>query len=115
MATAPLNLSPTGPTIHEAERAPGPSGAVEWREELTLQEAIERRRQGLDIVVRGSNQGQNRSKAREIEIGVGTPVTEDQPHAKAGPLALPHFHQVSRNPEGHTFYELGNRKAKRKR
>src|SRR5690349_20918250 len=115
MATVTPSPTPAAPTIHEAERAPGPSGAVEWGRDLTLEEAIERRHQGLDIVVRGPNQGQNRQKAREVESAVGTPVTEDQPHAKAGPLALPHFHQVSRDPEGHSFYELGNRKAKRKK
>lgn len=106
--------SATEPTVHRAERASGPDGAVEWWDELTLEEAVEERKKGLDVVVRGSKQRSNRSKAREIESGVGTPVTEDAPHAKAGRMALPHFHQTSRSPEGHTFYEGQGRWARRK-
>jgi len=94
---------------------PRPSGAVEWGPELTPAEAVQRRKAGLDVVVRGPNQGKNRLRAQEIETAVGTPITHDVPHAKAAPLALPHFHQVSRDPEGHSFYELGNRKVRRKR
>lgn len=114
-APTPSPPSSSEPAIHEAGPASGPSGAVEWGPELTPEEAIRRRKAGLDIVVRGPNQGKNRQRAREIETAVGVPITEDSPHARAGPLALPHFHQVSRDPQGHSFYELGNRKAKRKR
>ena len=119
MATVPASVPPNPagdePTIHEAERASGPSGAVEGGPALTVAEAVQRRKDGSDIVVRGPNQGKNRQRAQEIETAVGTPITHDVPHARAGPLALPHFHQVSRDPDGHSFYELGNRKAKRKR
>ena len=103
------------PTIHEAERASGPSGAVEWGSELGETAAVERRKKGLDIVVRGENRKRNRARARQIETAVGTPITEDAAHARAGPLALPHFHQTSRDPDGHTFYETAGVKARRKR
>ena|SRR5579859_750958 len=103
------------PTVHRAERASGPDGAVEWWDELTVEEAIEERKKGLDIVVRGPEQGSNRNKAREIETGVGTPITEDAPHPKAGRMALPHFHQTSRSPDGHSFYEGCGRWARKKK
>jgi hypothetical protein len=35
------------------------------------------------------------------------------PHKRAGPMALPHFHQQNRSPDGHTFYETDKRKAKK--
>jgi hypothetical protein len=115
MTTPPRQPAEVEPTIHEAERASGPSGAVEWGPELTVEEAIQRRRQGGDIVVRGPVSKRNRATARKIEEAVGTPVIEDQPHAKAGPFALPHFHQESHDPDGHTFYEGWGRTAKRKK
>jgi hypothetical protein len=88
---------------------------VEWGPELTDEEAVQRRKKALDIVVRGSNSKANRAKARQIEQTVGTPITEHQPHARSGPLSLPHFHQVSRTPDGHSFYETKGRTARRKR
>src|SRR5438874_2659125 len=94
-------------TIHEAERASGPSGAVEWGAELDEAAAVERRKKGLDIVVRGESRKRNRAKAMKIETAVGTPIADDPPHPRGGPLALPHFHQASRNPDGHSFYETG--------
>jgi hypothetical protein len=103
------------PTVHEAERASGPTGAVEYGASLTDEEAVQRRNLELDIVVRGSNSRRNRRKAEEIERRVGVPVTEDQPHARAGRLALPHFHQTSRSPDGHSFYEGHGRKAKKRK
>ena len=113
-APAPESSEPSDPTIHAAERASGPSGAVEWGEERTEEQAVQRRKKGLDIVVRGANQRRNREKARAIEAAVGGPIVHNEPHARAGRFSLPHFHQASRDPEGHSFYELGNRKARRK-
>jgi hypothetical protein len=103
------------PTVHEATLASGPSGAVEWGPELTDEETVHRRKKALDIVVRGSNAKANRAKARQLEDAVGTPITEHQPHPRTGPMALPHFHQVSRTPDGHSFYEITRRTARRKR
>jgi hypothetical protein len=100
-------------TIHEAHRVFDGSGVVEWGDELTPQEAADPRRQGKDIVVRGNDLEANRAQAKEIEALVGTPSRPQFPHASAGPRALPHFHQHSRSPEGHSFYETPKRKARR--
>lgn len=43
------------------------------------------------------------------------PVGLSSHRQKAGPYALPHFHQHLRNPDGHTFYETNNLKARKKR
>lgn len=81
---------------------------------MSDEEAADRRRRGLDIVVRGSNHRANRAKAREIETMVG-PAMIDARHAKAGPHSLPHFHQLSRSPSGHSFFEdASGRRARRR-
>jgi hypothetical protein len=78
--------------------------------------AVARRRRGEDIVVRGDDTTANRGLARKIEAQVGPPSRPQFPHtSSAGPLALPHFHQQSRNPAGHAFYETDKRKARKKR
>jgi hypothetical protein len=59
---------PPEPTIHEATRLFDGSGAVEWGREITVAQAAERRRAGLDIVVRGDDVDANRRRAREIDI-----------------------------------------------
>ena len=73
------------------------------------------RRQSGDVVVRGNDIAANRALARRIEAQVG-PVSKPQfPHTQtAGPLALPHFHQQSRSPAGHYFYETPNLKGRKK-
>ncbi len=104
-----------GPTIHIATRAMDGSGAVEWSDLLTLEEAIDRRKNGLDVVVRGSDKRANRRLAGTVEAGVGPPSPPQFPHtATAGPYALPHFHQASRTPIGHSFYEVDGVKARKK-
>ena len=120
MASDPPVLPPTvpptppGPTIHIATRATDGSGAVEWSGLLTLAEAIDRRKNGLDIVVRGPDKRANRRLAYTVEAGVGPPSPPQFPHtATAGPHALPHFHQASRTPIGHSFYEVNNLKARK--
>jgi hypothetical protein len=102
------------PTIHEAEPASGPSGAVEYGPEIDLAAAVARRRAGKDVVIRGKDLRSNRSLARAIESAVG-PCVRAEPHEDAGPQALPHFQPDPRPPLGHTFYETPNRKARRKR
>jgi hypothetical protein len=103
------------PTIHEAELVPGSSGFVEYGAEIDEQTAVARRRAGSDIVVRGDDEVANRRKAYQIEAQVGPPSRPQPPELKAGPNALPHFHQRSRrSPEGHAFYETDRRKARRK-
>lgn len=102
-------------TIHEAELASGPSGAVEYGIAIDEHSAVARRKNGKDIVVRGADTSTNRSRAYAIEAQVGPPSRPQFPHtSKAGPMALPHFHQKTRSPEGHSFYETDRRKARRK-
>lgn len=109
----PLPLALT-PTIHEAEREGGPSGAVLRGAEIDLTTAIARRQGGLDVVVSGAEPKANRALAASIESAVG-PCQRGVPHSRhAGPLALPHFQQATPPPVGHTFYETEHRKAKRK-
>jgi hypothetical protein len=110
----PAPPPPPAPTIHEAERASGPSGAVLWGAEIDIATAVARRQIGLDVVVRGNNLEANRRLALQIESAVG-PAKRGVPHKlSAGPLALPHFQQVSPPPGGHTFYETDKRKARKK-
>src|SRR5439155_18151521 len=105
---------PSAPTIHEAELASGPSGAVLWGAELDVAGAVARRRAGLDVVVRGDNLNANRRLALGIESVVG-PAKRGAPHkASAGPHALPHFQQAAPPPRGHCFYETDKRKARKK-
>jgi hypothetical protein len=114
-ASEPAAASPS-PTINEAELASGPSGAVEYGLEIDEPAAVARRKNGQDIVVRGNDTAANRALARRIESQVGTPSRPQFPHTgSAGRLALPHFHQQSRSPIGHSFYETGQRKARKKR
>src|SRR3954447_8660008 len=95
------------PKVHAATRATDGSGKVEYGAVLTEQQAISRRQNGLDVVVRGADKAANRNLARSIEAAVGPPSKPQFPHTgTAGPLALPHFHQASRVPAGHSFYEV---------
>jgi hypothetical protein len=116
MAEVPQTTPPPPATIHAATLASGASGAVEWGEQLTESEAALRRQQGLDIVVRGPDEIVNQRLARQIEAAVG-PVSRPQPphRERAGPAALPHFHQRSRSPGGHSFYETTKRKARKRK
>ena len=116
MATGSPKSRHPAPTIHEARLASGPSGAVEWGSVLTLAEAIARRRQELDIVVRGDDENANRKLAKTVEEAAGPASRPQPPHTStAGPNALPHFHQISRSPAGHSFYETTKRKARKRK
>jgi hypothetical protein len=64
-------------------------------------------------VVCGDDVAANRRLAGAIEAAVGVCQRSD-PHRRAGPMALPHFQQDQPPPEGHTFYETANRKARKK-
>jgi hypothetical protein len=116
MTTPAAAPGATEPTIHAAELASGPSGAVEYDEKtMTQQEAVQRRKSGFDIVVRGPAGKANNALARSIEQSVGS-VRWDQPHASRGrDAALPHYQQASGVPDGHAFYETENRKARKAR
>ncbi len=114
-AAQPTPPSRPPPTIHEAERDSGPSGAVLYGAELDLPAAVARRQGGLDVVVRGDDTDANRRLAQAIEAAVGSIPIRQTPHRRAGPLALPHCQQDAPPPEGHTFYETEHRRARRKR
>jgi hypothetical protein len=100
--------------IHEAERESGPSGAVLRGPIIDMAAAVTRRRAGEDVVVCGSDTDANRRLAYQLEAAVGPTTRPEAPHKKAGPMALPHFHQSNRSPKGHTFYETDRRKTKKK-
>lgn len=102
------------PTIHGAEPAPGPSGAILFGPEIDFDTAVARRRAGQDVVVRGDDSDANRRLAYRIEAAVGPPSRPQAPERRAGPFALPHFHQQSRDPAGHLFYETEKRKARKR-
>ena len=116
MTPQPTAATPSSvpPTIHEAELASGPSGAV--LSELVVLDfdaAVARRQVGLDVVVRGEDVVANRRLAGAIEAAVGACQRSD-PHRRAGPLALLHFQQETPPPDGHTFYETAKRKSRKK-
>lgn len=104
------------PTIHKAERVfvGANAGGVLWWDELTVDEAIARRNTNEDIVVRGPDKVANRDQAKAIEEAVGL-CDLPLPHLNRGPLALPHFQQLSGSPAGHSFYDVDRRKARKKR
>jgi hypothetical protein len=116
MAEPPAAESPPPPppTVHEAEPASGPSGAVWFGAEIAFDTAVARRQAGLDVVVRGADTDANRRLAYRIEAAVGPPSRPQAPERRAGPLALPHYHQQSRDPGGHLFYETEHRKARKR-
>jgi hypothetical protein len=66
---------------------------------------------GNDVVVCGDQPRANRELAQRIENAVKQPNVRQDPHAQAGPYALPHFQPIQRPPAGHTFYETAHRQA----
>ena len=108
--------TPPAPTIHAAERASGPSGAVDYDPaEISIDDAIARRRQGLDVVVRGVDKKANRTLAQNIESAVGAWTFHPAHNIHRQLLALPHFQHASGAIGGHCFYEIDTVKARRKR
>src|SRR5262249_38266824 len=100
---------------YEAELASGASGAVLKAKELSLADAVDRRKNGENVVICGSQLKENRRLAEIIESKVG-PCERHDPHdAHARRAALPHFQQQERSRPGHTFYETPRRKARKKR
>ena len=94
-----------------------PARRAPWRRvaELTFKEAVALRQAGQDVVVCGADAIVNRHLAGRIKAAVGWRGRPQPPEPKAGPQALPHFHQASRHPGGHCFYETDQRKARQKR
>src|SRR5436309_2168116 len=114
MASPTTAPAEPAPTIHRAERIPGPDGTVEWRDSpITEAEAVSRLRRGLDVVVRGPNRRDNRNRARQLMVTAFGGFEEDNPHN--GRMALPHFHPPGRVPEVHAFFESPPRHARRRK
>jgi len=101
------------PVIYEATRATDGTGAVSCGAELDVAAAIQRRRNGEDVVVCGSNKTKNYKVATTIETQVGRWVRHLKHTLSAGVSALPHLQQLNPPPDGHTFYETENAKARR--
>jgi hypothetical protein len=113
MASEPATSSSVELTLHKAGLATDGSGAIEWWDELTELQAVDHRKLGENVVVRGPDKRKNKQKAKQIEAQVGKWKVHP-PHARPGNLALPHFQQDSGSPKGHTFYEVDTRKARKK-
>ena len=114
MPSAVEKAHPPAPTVHKAERIPGPDGTVEWWDDAVSDpEAVLRLQQELDIVVRGSARRANRNKARELIMTGFGGFEEDEAHH--GRMALPHFHPAGRLPEVHAFFESPPRHARKRK
>ena len=112
--TAAAAATTPASTIHEAELAPGASGAVVRGVEIGFAAATALRRSRKNVVVCGDDLRANRGLAQKIEATAG-PYVRGVPHKRsAGPKALPHFQQQDRDHEGHTFYETPNLRAVRR-
>jgi hypothetical protein len=103
------------PEIFEAERMPGPDGAVERGDApITEAEAVARLKAGLDVVVCGAIRRANRNKARELANAAFGGNEEEEPHE--GRMALHHFHPPDHTPEGvHVFFDTPQRYARKKK
>ena len=97
-------------TVFEASLAV--DGSVVKGRAISQAVAEARRRAGQDVVVCGSSLAANRSLAGVIEKNANGNAKRCPPHASAGPNALPHYQPDPRPPDGHSFYETPNRKAR---
>jgi hypothetical protein len=98
------------PQIHEAVL--GADGAVKKGPKITQVQAEALRKTGKDVVVCGPDLSTNRDLAKTIESNANGSYKRCPPHPTAGSHALPHYQPDPRPPDGHTFYETPNRKAK---
>ena len=114
MGTPPaLPVPAATSTIHEADR--GPSKSVEWGPEIDFAAAVIRRKNGLNVVVRGNDDRANRDLARRIEEAVGPWIEHGAHRTIVGHCALPHFQQQTVPPGEHTFFEEKGYKSRRKK
>ena len=95
------------PVFMEAFPSYDGSGWVDVGRLLTFSEAVLHRLAGGSVVVCGDDHKTNKDLGWSVESGVGPASRVQLPHkGSAGPHALPHYHQLSRVPRGHTFYEV---------
>jgi hypothetical protein len=93
----------------------GTDGKVIRGDEITEEVAVAERKAERHVVVCGNDIRATRALAQAIENQVG-PWERQPPHTKsAGPFALPHYQQLKKPPQGHTFYETEKKKAFGKR
>ena len=101
--------------IHYASVEEDGSGAVyACPTPCTFDEAVEWRQAGRDVVVRGPDEADNLTTARQIEEAATDDfgAKHDRAHLRtAGSAALPHYQPWNRPPTGHTFYETPTKKA----
>jgi hypothetical protein len=88
------------------------NGVVVRGKKLTINEAVENRRKGYNVVVCGSDFRSNRDRAEMIEGNANGRVVLHAPSLTAGANALYHFQPDPRGPEGHTFFESVGRRAR---
>ena len=79
---------------------------------LSVDNAVNLRQSGIDVVACGPKTYDNREVAKNIEKRANGRYTQHKPHRKKGNLALPHYQPEVRPPEGHTFYETDTLKAR---
>jgi len=87
-------------------------GGVRRVRQVSEVEAIVLRKGGGNVVVCGDSIKHNRRLAQSIEQQASGRWKRHEPHASAGTDALPHCQPETRPPEGHTFYETNNLKAR---
>lgn len=87
--TNPTPPPSRAPTIHEAEPAPGPSGAIRFGPEIDFEHAVAKRQAGQDVVIRGADTDANRRLAYRIEAAVGPPTRPQAPSAGPGRWPCP--------------------------
>lgn len=106
---------PADTTTYDAERMPGPDGAVErGANPLSDGDAVSRLKAGRDVVVCGTQRRANRNKARELTRTAFGDFEEDEPHD--GRMALPHFHPPAHVADrAHAFFEAPPRVAKKRK
>ena len=78
-----------------------------------MKEAVDRRKNGYNVVVCGPDPKANRTRAEQIEINANGNVVHHGPSGTAGVNALWHYQPNPRGPQGHTFYESSGRSARR--
>lgn len=106
---ASADTKPAVKGVFEATR--GLNGAVVRGNKLNIQQAVNHRKKGYDVVICGPDFKANRTRAETIEKAVrpNGRVKSCGPHAMAGSLVLWHYQQDPKPPQGHTFYETTGR------
>lgn len=114
MATAPEGSSPPVATVHKATRRHDGSGAVEWGAEITMEQAAEQRRKGLDIVVRGTTWPRTASWPGLLSRWSGRQAACSSRTARRGRGPYLSFTSIPVRPSGTPFMKRPGSKLERK-